>query len=234
MPIPLVALLAISLPAQDTSRLTLEAAVGLALERAPSVEAARQALAGARGSTREAKAQWFPLLAVEGSAFRHEEEMLVAPIHTLALTPGTPLPPFDQTLVQGNLSLGWTLYDGGIRSGRIAQSGALEDAARAQTDASMQALIASVVRTYAEVQAAREAVGAEEHRRTALAAELTRVNRFLTEGRAARLEELRVNAAAAAAEADRASAQSRLEVAQAALRSCPPRPAARPRDATSG
>lgn len=217
MAIPLVALLAVVLPSQDTTRLTLETAVRLALERAPSVAAARQALAGARGATREARAQWFPQLSAEASAFRYEEEMLIAPIHTLALTPGTPLPPFDQTLVQGNLSLGWTLYDGGIRSGRIAQSGALEDAARAQTDASMQSLIASVVRTYAEVQAAREAIGAEEHRRTALAAELTRVNRFLMEGRAARLEQLRADAAVAAAEADRATAQSRLEVAQAAL-----------------
>ena len=217
MSIPLVALLAMALPAQDTSRLTLEAAVRLALERAPSVEAARQALAGARGATREARAQWYPQVSVEGSAFRHEEEMLVAPIHTLALTPGSPLPPFDRTLVQGNLSLGWTVYDGGVRSGRIAQNGALEDAARAQTDAALQSLIASVVQSYAEVQAAQEAVGAEEHRRTALTAEQVRVNRFLTEGRAARLEQLRVDAAVAAAEADRATAQSRLEVAQAAL-----------------
>jgi outer membrane protein TolC len=189
----------------------------MALERAPSVEAARQALAGARGATREARAQWWPQLGIDGSAFRHEEPMLVAPIHNLDFRPGDPLPPFNQTLIQGNVTLGWTVFDGGIRSGRIAQNTALEDAARAQTDAASQSLIAAVVRTYAEVLAAQEAVGAEEHRRTALAAEQARVNRFLNEGRAARLEQLRVDAAVAAAEADRATAQSRVEVAQAAL-----------------
>lgn len=213
----LVTLLALAPASQDTSRLTLERAVALALERAPALEAARQSEVGARQNVREAKAQWFPLVSADGSVVRHEEPMLVAPIHSLALTPGAPFPQFDRTLVQGSLGLGWTLFDGGNRSGRIGQASALEDAARARTEDAAQTLMAAVIRSYAEVQAAHEAATAEASRRAALSAEQARVGRFLAEGRAAPLEQLRVNAAVASAEADRASAESRLEVAQARL-----------------
>jgi outer membrane protein TolC len=214
MPLALAVLLAVAIPAQDTARLSIETAIRLALERAPSLEAARQSLAGASGAVREARAQWYPQLAADGSLFRHEEPMVVAPIH--GLNPGN-LPQFDRTLVQGSLGLGWTLYDGGGRSGRMAQARALETAAAAQTENATQLLIAAAVRSYAEVLAAAEAVAAEERRREALQSESNRVGRFLREGRAAPLEQLRVNAAVASAEASRASALARAEVAEAAL-----------------
>ena len=214
MSLTLLALLCAAAPSQDSTRLALETAMRLALEHAPSLEAARQALAGASGAVREARAQWFPQLAADGSVFRHAEPMVVAPIH--GLSPGA-LPQFDNTLIQGGLGLGWTLYDGGIRGGRVTQARALEGAARSQTENVAQSLIAAVVQTYAEVRAANEVVLAEEHRRAALSAEQTRVSRFLQEGRAAPLEQLRVNAAVASAEAARATALARVEVAEAAL-----------------
>jgi outer membrane protein len=212
--IALSMVLALLQPARDTARLTLDAAVRMALERAPLLESARQAYAGASGARRQASAQWWPQVKVDGSLFQYEEQMLVAPIH--AFTPNL-IPPFDNTLVQGNLSAGWTLFDGGTRRGQVSQATALEDAARFKVSGTAQGLTSAVVRSYVSVLAAGEAVLAQERRRDALEAEAARVARFLNEGRAAPLERMRADAAVAGAEAERAAALGRLEVAEAGL-----------------
>jgi outer membrane protein TolC len=201
-------------PARDTTRLTLDAAVQLALQRAPVLEAARQARAGASGARRQVASQWRPQVGLEGTLTQFEEQMLVGPIH--AFTPSA-IPPFDPTLVQGNVNAGWTLFDGGIRKGQVGEAAALEDAARFRVDGTAQRLIASVVRSYTAVLAAREGVTAQDQRRQSLEAEAARVNRLLAEGRAAPLERMRADAAVAAALADRAAALGRLEVAEASL-----------------
>jgi outer membrane protein TolC len=201
-------------PSQDTTRLTLDAAVQLALQRAPILESARQARAGANGARRQVASQWRPQVGADATLTQFEEQMLVGPIH--AFTPAT-IPPFDPTLVQGNLNAGWTLFDGGIRKGRVGEAAALEDAARFRVDGTAQRLIASVVRSYTAVLAAREGVAAQDQRKQSLEAEAARVARFLAEGRAAPLERMRADAAVAAALADRAAALGRLEVAEAAL-----------------
>jgi outer membrane protein TolC len=201
-------------PTQDTTRLTLDAAVQRALQRAPVLEAARQAHAGATGARRQVASQWRPQVAMEGSVTQFEEQMLVGPIH--AFTPTT-IPPFDPTLVQGNLNAGWTIFDGGIRKGHVGEAAAREDAARFRVDGTAQRLIASVVRSYTAVLAAREGVLAQEQRRQSLEAEAARVGRFLAEGRAAPLERMRADAAVAASLADHAAALGRLEVAEASL-----------------
>jgi len=212
--IALSMLLAAFQPAQDSARLTLDDAVRMALQRAPVLEAARQARAGASSARRQVAAQWWPQVGVDGVVTQFEEQMLVSPIH--AFTP-TLVPPFDNTLVQGNLTAGWTLFDGGTRKGQVGQATALEDAARFRVDGTAQALISSVARSYTAVLAARDAVSAQERRRESLEAEAARVGRFLKEGRAAPLERMRADAAVAAALADRAAALGRLEVAEATL-----------------
>lgn len=200
--------------AQDTSQLTLDAAVRMALERAPLLTAAKEAYAGATGARRQAASQWWPQVGADGSVLRYEEPSLVAPIH--GFTPSL-VPPFERTLLQGNLTAGWTLFDGGIRGGQVSQATALEDAARYRVDGTAQALIASVTRSFTQVLAAGEAVRAQERRGEALRMEAARVGRLLNEGRAAPLERMRADAAVAAALADYAAAQGRLEVAEAGL-----------------
>ena len=199
---------------QDSARLTLDAAVQMALQRAPVLEAARQSRAGASGARRQAASLWRPQVGMEGSLIQYEEQMLVGPIH--AFTPSA-IPPFDPTLVQGNLNAGWTLFDGGIRKGQVGEAAALEDAARFRVDGTAQRLIAAVVRSYTAVLAAREGVAAQDQRRQSLEAEAARVGRFLAEGRAAPLERMRADAAVAASLADGAAALGRLEVAEASL-----------------
>ncbi|HEX9164698.1 MAG TPA: TolC family protein, partial [Gemmatimonadales bacterium] len=58
---------------------------------------------------------------------------------------------------------------------------------------------------------------AQDRRKAALEAEAVRVDRFLAEGRAARVEQLRASAALGGAEADRATAVARLDYAEASL-----------------
>ncbi len=207
-------LLAVLQPSRDSARLTLDAAVRMALERAPVLTVARQARAGAAGARRQAASQWWPQVGADGTLTRFEEPMLVAPIH--GFTPSL-VPPFDRTLVQGNLTLGWTLFDGGTRGAHVSEAAALEDAARFRVDGTAQALMARVVRSFTVVIAAREAVLAQDRRREALEAEAARVGRFLNEGRAAPLERMRADAAVAGALADHAAALGRLEVAEAGL-----------------
>jgi len=212
--ITLLVLVAVQQPAQDTSRLTLDAAVRLALERAPVLTAAKEAYAGAGGARRQAASQWWPQVGADGSVFRYEEPSLVAPIH--GFTPNL-IPPFDRTLLQGNLSMGWTLFDGGTRRGQVSQATALEEAARYRVDGTAQGLISLVTRSFTQVLAAREGVLAQERRGEALRAEAERVSRLLAEGRAAPLERMRADAAVAGAVADQVAAQGRLEVAEAGL-----------------
>jgi outer membrane protein TolC len=200
--------------AQHPSRLTLDEAVRHALDHAPRLTAAHEVVAQAMGGRREALASRWPRLSLDGSVVRFEEPMIVAPFHALDLTR---VPRFEETLVQGSLGLGYTLFDGGQRGGRIGEARALEQAAAFQARGVEQAVVAAAVQRYAGVLAAAEGLRAQETRLVALLAEGDRVGRFLTEGRAARVEELRVDAALARTRADSSAAAARLEVAEATL-----------------
>lgn len=207
---------AVAIPgsAQQPVRLSLDEAVQFALDHTPRLSAAREVVAQAAGGRREAQALRWPRLALDGSLFRFEEPMIVAPLH--GFDP-TRVPRFDATLVQSSLGLGYTLFDGGQRGGRIGEASALEEAAGSQLRSVEQAVVAAVVQGYAEVLSTVEGLRAQETRLLALVAEGDRVRRFLAEGRAARVEELRVEAAVARARADSSAAAARLDVAEAAL-----------------
>ncbi|MBS1240969.1 MAG: TolC family protein [Gemmatimonadetes bacterium] len=208
------AVLALAVPvvaAQTAPRLGIEEAARQALESAPSVQAAQSVLAGASGGEREAKASWYPSLGVDGSLFQYEERMIVYPLHDLSQTS---LPVFDRTLIQGSLSLGYTLFDGGSRRSRIGQAEALTVMAGDQLRGSEQQAVAGAVRAYVETLTAQAILSAQEQRVAALNSESARVERFLSQGRAARVEQLRVDAARAQARAEQATSVSRLDLAE--------------------
>lgn len=202
------------LVAQGQGRLTLEEAVRRALEVSPSLEAGRGTVAVAAGARREVEAERLPEAGIGGVLWRYEEPMIYRPIHEFS---AENFPGFDRTLIQGEFQVGWTVFDGWIRSRRVDQARAQEAAAGGQLTSREQSVIAATAQAYVEVLTAGEIVSAQERRRSALAAERTRVERFLAEGRAARVELLRVSAALSAAEADRSVALARLDVAEAAL-----------------
>jgi outer membrane protein TolC len=200
--------------AQQSDRLTLDEAVRHALVSAPALTAAVEARNAAAAGLREARASRLPHLTGEGSAFRFAEPMVVAPIH--GFTPDR-IPAFDRTLLQGSVVGSYTMLDGGERSGQVDRARAVERLAESDLAAVSERVIAAAVEAYMEVLAAAGRVAAERRRVAALETEAQRVERFLAEGRAARVEVLRVQAALAQANADLATAASRLEVAEAEL-----------------
>jgi outer membrane protein TolC len=180
--------------------LTLAGAVSRALDAAPQVTAARAAEAAARAQLAEAEADLLPVLALSGSAFRHQKPTIVTPIHGFA--PGL-FPSFDRSVLQGDLQVRYDLWDGGVRSARIAQRRAQLEAAEAATSAVAATAAARAVAAFLAVRSLDEQLAAHEQRRAALLAERSRVEQLLAVGRAAQVDLLRVQAAQASAEADR-------------------------------
>jgi outer membrane protein len=209
--------LAASISAQDSARLTLESAVRGALAHYPSVAAARAGRQRAAAELDEATALRMPRLSLEGSATRYQEPMLVYPLHGLpaaAPAPGASGPAFDRTLIQGSAFLSWTLADFGARAARSRAAREIHEAAGAALGAAEADLIRSTAAAYFALLGARATLAAHDLRLRALHAEAERVGRLLAEGKAARVEQLRVEAARSRALADRVGAAGRLEVAE--------------------
>jgi outer membrane protein TolC len=178
--------------------LTLARAVELAQQRHPSVGIAVAGAEAASAAVGQAKSAWWPQLATQGNVTRFQKPMLVAPIHGFSPADVERIE-FANTLVQGNLSLGWTIFDGArvnqIRAARAGEAGALAGQAAVQ-----MGLTARVTFAYLQVLTARGILDAIERRTGALAAEHRRVEQLLEQGQAARVELLRVDAALAQAE----------------------------------
>ncbi len=196
---------------QDTTALTLGRAVDRALAAYPTVAVARARADGAAADVGMAKAAWLPRVSLDGSLNRFQEPMVVAPLH--GFDPRNP-PLFDQTLIQSGLTLNWTLFDFGGRTARVRAQRALAGAADAALSGTELQLIARVVTGYLRVLTARDLVAAQDQRLAALAAAAARTRQLMAEGKAARLDGLRVDAEARRAEADRIASASQLDVAE--------------------
>ncbi len=197
-----------------TPPLPLAQAVRRALDHDPGVRAAAAGSDAARAAVGEARARWFPTVAITGAAMQYQEPMVAIPIH--GFEPGQ-TPPFDETLFQAGVKLHYTLFDGGTRGARVRSARARADAAGAALDEAAQGLVARVVRTYVSVLSARQVLDAHDRRLTALASELERVRQRREVGRAADVEVLRIEAAAASARADRVQAAVGLNMAELEL-----------------
>jgi outer membrane protein TolC len=206
------------LPAQDLERapLTLFDAVALARETHPSVGVAEASEAAAAAAVGEANAAWWPNLNSGFSVVEHQEPMLVAPLHGFGQEQLERIE-FENMLIQGSLSLGWTVFDGGARANRIRGARAGAAGATAGRSAAEMALTAAVTRAYLEALTARGVLVAQERRITALSAERDRVALLLEQGQAAQVELLRVDAALAEAEAQRIASAARLDLGERGL-----------------
>jgi outer membrane protein TolC len=185
--------------------LSLAQAVALALDTHPMVGQASAARDAAGAIVKQARAAWLPSLAGQGSLTRHQEPMIVAPLH--GFDPMSP-PSFDKNLVQGAVSLGYTLFDGGARSARIQRAEAGERAASAGGMGAQMAVTSQVSAVYLAVLYSEELLTAVQGQKDALLAELERVSLFLEQGKAAQVDLLRVEAALSRVEAQEVSARS--------------------------
>jgi cobalt-zinc-cadmium efflux system outer membrane protein len=199
----------------DTA-LTLQAAARRALDVHPGVRGAAAAAAGAEAGVGEARSRWFPQLATQASLLQFQKPMLVYPIHGFDAMQQSQIV-FDNTLIQGTLSLGFTLFDGGARGARIRGARADAAAREAELVATEADLLGDVAGRFLDVLTAGEVLAAQDDGVRALQAERDRVGRLVNEGEAAEVELLRVEAALAQAQAERVAAATRQSVARAGL-----------------
>jgi outer membrane protein TolC len=211
------ALTALSLAAPGplgAQSLPLAEALDLAERLHPALAAAEARVAAAAGGEAAARGARLPGVAVTGALTRHQEPMVVAPLHSLDLR--NP-PAFDQTLIQGQLGLQYTVYDGGATGSRIrAADAALDAAGVSRTEAEMRVL-EETTSAYVGVTTARTVLEAARAQVTALEAERARVERHLDAGSAARVELLTADAVLQEARAEEAGAVARLGLAERTL-----------------
>lgn len=200
--------------AQSTDSLTLRSAARTALDTHPLRGLPLAERDRAAAGVREARAAWLPRLSTEWAGTQHQEPMIVRPLH--GFDPTSP-PQFDRTLVQGGVSASWLLFDGGARGARVDRAEAVADVAEAGVRVAESDLLARVAITYLAVLDARAAMAAYDAHIAALESERTRVLRFEAEGRAARVEVLRAEAALSGMRADRAGQDARRARAEADL-----------------
>lgn len=197
-----------------TGQLTLADAVQRALERHPSVGAARASSDAARSVITTARAARLPSLALTGSATRYEQPMLVTPIHGFG---SGELPLFNESLVQGAATIDYTLFDGGARGAKIRGARERAAAAEATVDGSEQSLMARTATSYVQVLARQQVVDAHDRRIAALEAELSRARQRFEVGRAPQVEVLRAEASLASARAERVHFAEALDLAEREL-----------------
>jgi len=207
-----LALLTVSPQGPDSS-ITLTAAAARALEVHPTMAAASAAVAGAEARRRQVRSAWFPQLTTQASIAQFQEPMVVRPIHVLDPSRLA----FDHTLIQSDLRLSYTLFDGGARIARGRAAGAALAASTAGRDAASAALLADVARRYLAARTARETRDAQQEGVRALTAERDRVAQLVREGAGAQVELYRVEAALAQARAELTQAAETLDVTRRSL-----------------
>jgi len=195
---------------QPNGHLTLAEAVALALDTHPSLGQARAQRDAAAAGVALARGALLPSLSSQGSLARFQEPMVVAPLH--GFDPARP-PTFDRSLVQGTLALSYTVFDGGARRARRAGAGIGEEAAALGEERGAMDVTLQVSAAYLEVLTGRELVSAARRQQEALEAERARVAQFLEEGKAARVDLLRVEAALSRARASDIAAGADLDAA---------------------
>jgi len=189
--------------------LTLTDAVDAALASHPSVSAAQSRVSAADGAEGIARGARLPGASVQGTLTRFQEPMIVAPLHGFDLTN---VPTFDRTLVQGQLTVGYTLFDGGARSSRIRGADAMADASRYGLSATEMAVIDETATAYVGVLSARAVLEAAQAQVGALTEEADRAQRAFEAGTAAEVEVLRARATLQEARAQLASAEARTDL----------------------
>jgi outer membrane protein TolC len=194
--------------------LALADAVELGLRTHPSVLAARANESASLAMVGQARADEYPLVQTQASLTQFQKPMIVAPLHGLDFT--NP-PQFDKTLIRGDIAVGYTLFDGGARKSRVAGAKAQAAGAAAVEASTRSVLVVQIARAYLDVLTADGVLDAQQQRIGALNAERWRVHLLLSEGRAARVELLRVDAALAEAEAERVAAGARLQLSEREL-----------------
>jgi outer membrane protein TolC len=194
--------------------LHLTAAVDRILEVHPQLDVAWARQAESSAAVGEARVSRGPVVSARLSGLQYDDPMAVSPIHGFA---PDQLPGFDETLLQGAIDIGFTLFDSGERRARLRQAEELERESVAGLSETRQQLVARVVLAFVDVQTRAEVLAAERGRLEAFARERQRAALRLEAGKAPELESLRAEAALAGADAAVVTAAAELDVAEREL-----------------
>jgi outer membrane protein len=212
--IPLLPLALAALPVQSQEPLTLAGAVERALARFPAVEAARARREEAGAALEAEELSRRPRGRFTASATQFEEPMVVTPIHGFG--PGL-FPDFDETILQGQLTVSYTLYDGRATEARIRGARSQLAGAGAALGGAEQELAARVAAAYLRALGRSRVLAAHDRRVAALEAELGRARQRFDVGKAPQVEVIRAEAALAGASAERVSYAAALDNAEREL-----------------
>ena len=208
-------------PVGATETLTLDTAVIQALRANPNLRAVSLERDATALEPEIARAARYPELELGSSYTHYSDPYLVHPIER----PGE-FPPLDDDITSVGAIMRLPLYAGGRLVAGESLADSLSEAALQRLHDSEQDLIYNVVATYAKALQLRDLTIAEDHRIEGLQAEVEAIQRKLDQGRAARLEVLRVQTRLSQAQFDQgATAQGERDVQGllAALMGAPPR-----------
>jgi outer membrane protein TolC len=195
-------------------RLTLSEAVAAAMQNFPAVAVSTEEARAARAVIDESRAARRPALTLGANATHYSDPALATPIHGFDFR--NP-PEFDTTLLQSALTASYSIYDAGARDARVEEATHLAESADAAIDVARQQAAARAAAAYATALGRAEIVAAHRTRISALDAELRRVRLLREVGRAPQVEIFRVEAALAAAEAERSDSAAALDAAERTL-----------------
>ncbi len=196
------------------SVLHLSEAVRQAVGSHPGVRSADALVDAAAGALSEARSARWPQLSLSAGITQFQEPMIVAPLHAFDINQQ---PRFDRTLIGGDLSVQYTVFDGGARGARIGQVAADRTVSMLDRESVEMRLIADVTESYLRVLTARGIRDAQLLRIAALDEERSRVDLLLASGQAARVEMLRVDAALAQARAELVATETALDLSERRL-----------------
>ncbi|HSH84550.1 MAG TPA: TolC family protein, partial [Guyparkeria sp.] len=207
--------------ADAAQSLTLEAAVSQALHANPTLQAVSLERDATALEPEIARAARYPELELGSSYTHYSDPYLVHPIER----PGE-FPPLDDDITSVGATLRLPLYAGGRLVAGESLAASLSEGALQQLRDSEQDLVYNVVATYAKALQLRDLYIAEGRRIEGLQAEVEAIQRKLDQGRAARLDVLRVQTRLSQAQFDQgATAQGERDTQGllAALMGAPPR-----------
>lgn len=194
--------------AQAPQPVTLESAMGSAVERHPTVVAAVESLRAAEARAVAARAG--SAVAVTANAR--------ASLGTITTT-GSPTGGGVGTSHDVSVGATYSLYDGGLRALQIAQAQAAVDAAQAAVVAARQDIAIAAGQAYFTVLRAQRTVEVREATLRAARAQVEQADAFVRAGTGARADVIRAQATAATAQADLVTAQGQVEINVVQLRS---------------
>jgi OMF family outer membrane factor len=207
---------------QERLRLSLEDVLGLARERNPEIQVARDKIAIARAQLRQARAALYPTLAAEVQTTRsvEAEDILQQRIEDELGIPTSPLQTrldAPETTLTGSVSLTIDVFKGGERSAKIRAAQAQVALAQAQLVSKILEIETEAANAYFDLQDAAENVRIAQLTLANTEQTLTNTNVLLTVGNATRADQLRAEVSLANAQQKLVTAAGKQQIAESQL-----------------